>query len=412
MKKILIAFLKLTLLGLIVGLFIAGYQFIGHEVISLSKFLLKSENLIWISTIACSVILLTGIMFINKKFKGYYGSGIPQIEAYHRGWYSFSPYKMLVLMTLNSLFAFFGGFLLGSEGPSISIGSSLGMISNDIFKDNNKEDIAIAGSTGFACAFSSPLAGLCHLIEENKSIISFKFIIKGIWVIAIGFFISYLVYPHSLLPYFELNVLPLKYYLILLLMVIVLIVVAKVFLFLIIKVKDFSKQKQFMFYFTPLLLVLFMILRRFYPVLIGNGMDSLNPNIIDYSLLMIFSILVFRLIFTSFSMSSNISGGAVLPTLAVGSLTAILFIKGTSYIVPDITEYIGLFIIIGMLVTFAVVTNAPITALVLGLKCTAFKVIALPLLISLIISTIPFYVFKWENLYHQLEKRIPGYIKH
>ena len=110
--------------------------------------------------------------------------------------------------------------------------------------------------------------------------------------------------------------------------------------------------------------------------------------------------------------SLSSASGAVLPTLAIGSLTAILFIKGTSYIVPDITEYIGLFIIIGMLVTFAVVTNAPITALVLGLKCAAFKVIALPLFISLVISTIPFYVFKWENLYHQLEKRIPGYIKH
>ena len=55
MKKVLLSFLKLTLLGLIVGLFIAGYQFVGHEVISLSKFLLNNENLIWISTIFGSV---------------------------------------------------------------------------------------------------------------------------------------------------------------------------------------------------------------------------------------------------------------------------------------------------------------------------------------------------------------------
>lgn len=405
-------FLKLTFLGLIVGLFIAGYQFIGHEVISLSKFLLKSGNLIWISTVICSVILLIGLIHINKKNPGYYGSGIPQIEAYHRGWYSFSPYKMLIFMTVNSLFAFFGGFLLGSEGPSISIGSSIGMISNNILKDDSKEDIAIAGSTGFACAFSSPLAGLCHLIEENKSLFSIKFILKGAWVIAVGFFTSYLVYPHSLLPYFELNMLPFKYYLILLFMVVICIVVAKLFLLLIIKVKDFSKNKQVMFYLTLVLLVLFMVLRRYFPVLIGNGMDSIDPNILDYSLLIILGILSFRLIGTAFSMSSNISGGAVLPTLAIGSLISILYIKCISCFIPEITEYIGLFIIIGMLVTFAVVTNAPITALVLGLKCTAFKVIALPLFISLVISTIPFYVFKWENLYHQLEKRIPGYIAH
>lgn len=411
MKKSLFYFFKLTLLGLIVGIFIAGYQFIGHEIILLSEFLLNNNNLIWISTIACSVLALVGLMLINKRFPGYYGSGIPQIEAYHRGWYNFSPYKMLILMTVNSLFAFFGGFLLGSEGPSVSLGSSIGMISNDIFKDDSKEDIALAGSTGFACAFSSPLAGLCHLIEENKHILSIKLIIKGIWVIGLGFFISYLVYPHSLLPYFELNVLPFKYYIFLILMVIICVVVSKVFLLLIVKVKDFSKHKQFMFHFTPVLLILFMMLRRYFPVLVGNGMDSLEPTLIDYTLLMIFSILLFRLIFTSLSMSSNVSGGAVLPTLAIGSLTAIIFIKCICNFIPEISNYIGLFLIIGMLVTFSVVTNAPLTAFVLGLKCTAFKVITLPLLIALIICTIPFYVFKWENLYHQLEKRIPGFVK-
>ena len=410
MKRVFLSFFKLTLLGLIVGLFIAGYQFVGHEVISLSKFLLNNENLIWISTIFISVILLIGLMLVNKKISGYYGSGIPQIEAYHQGWYNFNPYKMLILMTVNSIFAFFGGFLLGSEGPSVSIGASIGMIGNDIFKDDSKEDVAITASTGFACAFSSPLAGLCHLIEENKKILSFKLILKGIWVISVGFFIGYLAYPHSLLPYFELTILPFKYYIILLIMVIICVIISKVFLKLIMKVKDFTKSKQFMFYFTPMLLILFMLLRRFFPLLVGSGLDSIDINILDYSLLIIFSILLFRLIFTSLSMSSNISGGAVLPTLAIGSLTAILFIKAVSHFIPEITNYVGLFLIVGMLVTFAVVTNAPITAFVLGLKCASFKVIALPLFISLAISTLLFYVFKWENLYHQLEKRIPGYI--
>lgn len=361
MKRVFLSFFKLTLLGLIVGLFIAGYQFVGHEVISLSKFLLNNENLIWISTIFISVILLIGLMLVNKKISGYYGSGIPQIEAYHQGWYNFNPYKMLILMTVNSIFAFFGGFLLGSEGPSVSIGASIGMIGNDIFKDDSKEDVAITASTGFACAFSSPLAGLCHLIEENKKILSFKLILKGIWVISVGFFIGYLVYPHSLLPYFELIILPFKYYIILLIMVIICIIISKVFLKLILKVKDFTKSKQFMFYFTSMLLVLFMLLRRFFPVLVGSGLDSIDINILDYSLLIIFSILLFRLIFTSLSMSSNMSGGAVLPTLAIGSLTAILFIKAVSHFIPEITNYVGLFLIVGMLVTFAVVTNAPIT---------------------------------------------------
>ena len=210
MKKVLYKILKLTILALLVGVFIAGYQFVGHEVISFSKYLLNERNLIWISTIACSILLLVGLMFVNKKYPGYYGSGVPQIEAYHRGWYDINPYKNLLFITINSLFAFFGGFLLGSEGPSVTIGSSIGMIGNKAFKDENKNDVALFGSAGFACAFSSPLAGLCHLLEENKHLISWKFILKGIYVIALSFIISYLIYPHSLLPKFEFGFMPFK----------------------------------------------------------------------------------------------------------------------------------------------------------------------------------------------------------
>lgn len=412
MKKVLLILLKLTILGLVVGLFIAGYQFIGHEVIRLSEFLLTSKNLIWIPTILCSVILLIGLMIANKFHPGYYGGGIPQIEAYHRGWYSFSPYKMLLFMTVNSLFAFFGGFLLGSEGPSVSIGSSLGMIGNDVFKDDNKDDVAIGGSAGFACAFSSPLAGLCHLIEENKHILNLKLILKAVYVIGLAFFISYLVYPHSLLPYIEVDILPAKFYLVLLLLILICVGVSKLYMVLITKVKDFSKRKQFMLYLTPLLLVLFMILRRYYPIFVGSGISTLDPTIVDYSLLFIFGVFLFRLIVTSVNACSNLSGGLVLPTLAIGSLIGILIVKIFCNLIPEIEDFTYIFIVCGMLTTLAVVTNTPITSFVLGLKCAPFKAIALPLLMCLVLGMVPFYLLKWENIYHRLERRLPGYIEH
>ena len=411
MKNNLLIFLKLTILGLIVGFVIAGYQFIGHEIIELSEFLLNSKNLIWVLTIVIAVLLLFGIMVINNKYPGYYGGGIPQIEGYHRGWYNFSAYKMIALMTINSLFAFFGGFLLGSEGPSISIGSSLGMIANDIFKREDKDDIAIAGSSGFACAFSSPLAGFCHLLEENKNIISLKLIFKGIYVIGISFIISYLLYPHSLLPYLEIEILPIKFYVFILLLTFLSLVVSKLFITLVIKMKDMTKGTKIMVYLTPILLVLFMMLRRYAPILIGNGIDSLNVTIVDYSLAIILCIFIFRLICTMFSLNSNMSGGLVLPTLAIGSLISILLVKVVSYFIPEITEYTYIFLICGMLITFAFVTNAPITAFVLGLKCAPIKVIILPLLLSLGISFLSINMFKFENIYHKLEKRLPGYIE-
>lgn len=409
MKNKFIYCLKLIIVGIVIGIFIAGFQWMTHLVIDLSGYLLSFENYIWILTILGTIICFIGIYFLNKKIPGYYGSGIPQLEAYQRGWYEFNPYKLLFLITINSLFAFFGAFLLGSEGPSVSIGSSISMIGNKIIKSDSKEDVAIGGSAGFACAFASPIAGLSHLIEENKSILSLKFIFKGIVVIGISFFVSYFIYPHSLLPYFELDVLPLKYYLVLFVIVFLGVLVGKLYIYLIVKIKDFNKNKKIMIYLTFVLLILFMCLRKFFPLLSGNGMLSLELSVLDYGILTILLVLLFRLVFTGFSVSSNVSGGVVLPMLAVGSLIAMIVIKMFSLIDVEILNYSGLFIVVGMFTVFGVVTNAPITAIILGLKCASFKVIFIPLILCLVLAMIPFYVLKWENIYHQLEKRINGY---
>ena len=61
------------------------------------------------------------------------------------------------------------------------------------------------------------------------------------------------------------------------------------------------------------------------------------------------------------------------------------------------------------MLVFAVVTKAPITAIVLGLKCAPINAIALPLIIVIAASYSVVYLFKWDNVYHELEKRINGY---
>ncbi|MBQ9124241.1 MAG: chloride channel protein [Acholeplasmatales bacterium] len=409
MKKYLLESFKIILIILFVALFITMFQYIGHEVIHKSEQLLNDHYLIVILTIITAAVGYIGIYLLNRLIPGYYGSGISQIEAYYRGWYSFSPYKMLVLIIINSFFAFFTGFLLGSEGPSISIGTSIARIGNDIFKSDDKEIEACGGSAGFGCAFMSPLAGLCHLIEENRHMLSISLLIKGFITISLSFILCYFLYDHSLLPYFEVDFLPFRYYLLLLLLIPICIAIGKLYIYLIVKVKDISKKYKIMIYLTPLLMILFMLLRRFYPILVGNGSLSLELGVLDYSLIVILLILLFRLIFTAISVSSNVSGGVVLPMLAVGALSAFVLVKTYSLLDSEILEYTPLFIICGMLGVFAVVTKAPLTSIVLGLKCAPIKVIILPLLLVISLSYLVVHIFKWENIYHQLEKRLPGY---
>lgn len=410
MKKFIFYSLKCLILSIIVGVFIAGYQFIAHEVIHLSETLLNKNYISMVVTIAISFIICIILIFVNKKFKGGLGSGVPQFEAYHAGWYKIRGLVMLILIPINSLFAFFTSFLLGSEGPSISIGSSSAVIINDVTKEEDKEVVACGGSAAFGCAFASPLAGFTHLIEENKNYIkSPLFILKGMIIIILSFFISYFIYPHNLLPYFESSKMPSIYYLYLILLIIVAIIVGKGYSFMIVAIKKMSLKSNFMQYLTPILLVIFMLLKVFYPYLSGNGSAMFDLSIIDLGIFLLIISLLFRIFGTALSVSSHTSGGVVLPMLAVGALAGYIVVALVSLFDKNILEYMPIFVVCGMMIVYTVVTKCPITSLVLGFKCMDLSIIFFPLVISILITYIIEKLLKSETLYHSLEKLIPGY---
>lgn len=407
MKKKLIGLLVLILIGAIIGILISCFQYLAHLIINGANFLITAKLWVFIITIFGALIGIYLLMIINKKHPGYYGSGIPQFEGYQHWDFFINPYKMLILMFVNSFYAFFTFFLLGSEGPSISIASSIGLANNRIAKNDDKHLVAACGSAGFACAFLSPLAGLCHLLEENKKIISGSLLIKGIIIIGISFIVSYLIYPHSLLPTLEINNFGFKYYYAFIPLIILSVLVARLFIFINIKLKDFNIKYKIISYITPLLLIAFMIIARFHPILVGSGSLILSLDIVDYSLLILFGLLVFRLIATAISANSNISGGIVLPTLALGVICGSIIVNIIGVFDSDVFAFKNIFIICGMLIVFSSVTKTPLTAFVLGLKCGNIKYIILPLFITISLSYL--IIFKFDNLYHKLEKRLPGY---
>lgn len=406
MKNRLVFIGKILIVSIVIGLFISLFQFLAHEVIHFSNYLMNIGIEFCILTITITIIVYIGIRFLNIKFYGYYGSGVPRIEAYYNHNIDYNPYKMIGLLFINSLFAFFTGFLLGSEGPSISMATSIGKISNNATKSNDIELEAASGSAGFACAFMSPLAGLCHLIEENRKMLSIKLILKGLAIISISFIISYFVFPHNILPYYEVGFLPFKFYLGILVLIPLLMMVSKIYTAIIVFINDISKKFPFMYLITPVLIISFMILRRFCPVLSGNGSLALELDIIDYSLIAIIGVMLFRLLFTGLSASAYVSGGLVLPMLAVGALCGFLVVKVYSFIDSSILDYTAIFISCGMVAMFGITTKCPITAFVLGLKCASVNVIVLPMLVVVGLTGILTYLFKYKSIYHHLEKRV------
>ena len=400
-KGILNLGLKILLLGVLIGLFISFYQFIMHEIIAISNDIFQSNNsLLIFIMLVIAIILSFIIIFINNKYKGYLGSGIPQYEAFYDGNLDFSPFKMFFLVLFDSLYAYFCGFPLGGEGPSITLSASLAKM---ITKD--KELIAASGSTGFCVAFLAPLAGFFHLIEENRHYVKISFLFKGFILIIIASLVAYLVYPHNLLPIFVETALDYKYYYLIVIVSIIAFIVGRLYVLAIIKVKDMSKIFKNFLYLTPLFSLLFLFYMTKDLYFIGSGQNILANPLVSNSLIMVTFYLLYRLLGTAFSNGLAVSGGLVLPMLTLGCLIGNFITICFKDVIVDVYQYNNLFCVIGMMVVYNSVCKTPLTSLILGLKMGKAYVL-LPLTIALVISTILMYLFKQKNIYGLLEKRI------
>lgn len=405
-KKYVYLILEIIILGIIVGLFISFYQFIIHEIINLSDEIFTSNNSLLISiSFIISIILSFIIIILNNKHKGYLGSGIPQYEAYYQDKLNFSSNKMFLFVLFDSFYAYFCGFVFGGEGPSITLSASLGRMINKLFKNNDKDLVASCASAGFAVAFLAPLAGFCHLIEENKIFIKASFLIKGFFIILISTTIAYFIYPHNLLPINVSNYLEFKYFYIIVILTILAFIVGRLYVLAIVKVKDISKKWQYFLYLTPIFSLLFMYLKTKDLYMVGSGSNILANPLVSNSLIMVTFYLLYRLLGTAFSNSLAVSGGLVLPMLTLGCLIGNFITICFKDVIVDIYQYNNLFCIIGMMVVYNSVCKTPLTSLILGLKMGKAYVL-LPLTIALVISTILMYLFKQKNIYGLLEKRI------
>lgn len=408
MKKFVILLTKLSLTTLLIALFISFFQWFSHEIIHYSELFLEYNY--WIVTLIIILTSLFSIVLINlnNKYKGYLGSGVPQFEAYFDHDYQFSSFKMLILITINSFFAYFSGFVLGGEGPSISTAGAIGKMINELFKSDDKELVEASCSAGFACAFLAPVAGFCHLIEENKKHLSLSLILKGLFIIFLSCLITYFVYPHNLLPNKATVNLPFNLYYSLIFVILYVLVFSYLFKKSILITKDLNKKFNYMVYLTPILVIVFMLLRKFYPIFVGSGSIILSTNIYDMWLVCLVGLLIFRLIFSGLSANSNVSGGIVLPMLAIGALGGEIIVNIISKFDPRIIEYNQVLKICAMVGVFAVVTNCPLTALILGLKMGEFTVIILPLTIVLVVLYFIITFTKHHSIYKDLVKRLPN----
>lgn len=157
--------------GAVVGAVIFFFKLIGEHLEEFSRHIYESaaENPFFIALLFAGLFLLAAVMYLLHRFSPEIkGGGIPRSTGIMRGLLKFNRVRTFFGTLFGSWISFFAGLPLGSEGPSVLIGTSLGaMLEPKKKKGIWRRYITTAGAgAGFSVATGAPLAAVLFIIEE------------------------------------------------------------------------------------------------------------------------------------------------------------------------------------------------------------------------------------------------------
>jgi chloride channel protein, CIC family len=121
-------------------------------------------------TVALVAVASGVAAFMVRRFSPYAaGSGIPHVEAVARGDLPPAPLSLIPVKFVGGLLAIGGGLALGREGPSVQMGSDIGVFVGKALRMPESDCIALlaaCGGAGISTAFNAPIAGAVFVLEE------------------------------------------------------------------------------------------------------------------------------------------------------------------------------------------------------------------------------------------------------
>ncbi len=165
--------------GALVGLMITVFKFCAQHVLSVSATVYAlcaaQPHVLWLVLPALALLSL-GIALLCKWLPNIRGGGIPTSIGILRGVIPFHWLSNLIGVFLASMASFLVGVPLGTEGPSVQIGTLLGRgVARTTVKKHAVWDrymMTGGACAGFAAATGAPISGILFAIEEAHQRIS------------------------------------------------------------------------------------------------------------------------------------------------------------------------------------------------------------------------------------------------
>lgn len=413
--------IKMLMLGVVVGVLsgmvVSAFRFgigIIFSLVTEAYKQMHDNKILLIGWLVFSLLLGWGLSFITKSDKDIKGSGIPQVELQMQDKLSMNWWSVLWKKFVAGSIAIGLGLMLGREGPSIQLGSVVGLGLGKKLKlddDTKKALIACGASAGVAAAFNAPLAGLMFSVEELYKKMNHQIVLMILTSSLIAHQVSATIFGHSpALKLMNEHSFPAsKYYWIVLLGIFLAVggyFYSKVTLSL---PAIFNYCLPFLNedYYGLVPLVLIIPLGIFSPLLLGGGgplILFLVDNHFPLGLLILFFLL--RFMFSMLSYGSGLPGGIFLPILSLGAIQGLVFSSVVIHYFNFPEEYLPYIVMFSMAGYFASISKAPFTAILLVTEMVGGMTQLVPIAICVLASYFTATLLGVNPIYEVLAERL------
>jgi H+/Cl- antiporter ClcA len=340
------------------------------------------------------------------------GSGIPQVKAILCNLLRVNWWKTILAKFAGGLIVLAGGFSLGREGPTVQLGAAMAQGISRLIRRSKAEErclITAGAAAGLAAAFNAPLAAVIFGLEElqrnfSPHIISSTLIASVCAdLIARNFTGGEPVFAVN-----GLNIIPLRYFLLLIGIGILGGLTGCLFNRLIEKSHDLTVK----FHISKLVLsvivaVLVGIAGFLFPMTLGGGNELIMKIAYGKILWTVIPLLfVLKFLLTVSCYETGVPGGIFLPMLVLGALMGSFYGQSLACLFPGLTQYANTFAVIGMAAIFAAIVRAPVTGTVLIVEMTGTFEHLFPLLAASMVAYLVTEHNRVEPIYEMLMRRL------
>ncbi|MEW6173322.1 MAG: chloride channel protein [Bacillota bacterium] len=354
--------------------------------------------------------LLVGplVYFFAREAKGH---GVPEVmEAVALRGGRIRP-RVAVVKTLASSICIGSGGSVGREGPIVQIGSAAGSAIGQWLRlpdESVKTLVACGAAGGISATFNAPIAGVLFALEVILGTVITRKFAYVIVSAVIADFLSQAFLGNNrafAVPHFGITSgWEFVFYVVL---GIFAALAAVTFIRTLYRFEDLFGSFKMPEYLKPVLGGLVIgIIGLYSHDLFGVGYEGITKALSGQTALgMLVALCLLKILATSITIGSGGSGGVFAPSLFIGAMMGTSLGTVLNGLFPTVTAPAGAYGIVGMAAVFAGAARAPFSAILIIFEMTRDYNIILPLMTSVVISTVFARTLMRETIYTLKLKR-------